>query len=513
MHGLHASPYALFFPSTSTTPTQLKPKAVARETKMGKGVSFLLLAIVLCHGLTMTMGYKGKKERGKERERREGKQDEGGGGEEWFLLPDSKPVMKTDAGEMRVVKSLGGRIIEKPLHIGFITMEPNTLFIPQYLDSSLILFVRAGEARLGCIYKDQMVERRLKIGDVYQIAAGSTFYILNPGEGQRLHIICSIDPSESLNLGTFQSFFIGGGTYPTSILAGFGPETLSAAFNVSVSKVREILSKQQEGPFVYVTKSHVQSIWTKFSQLQEHDRLKYLKRMVQGEPEQKKEWSWWKLFDTIFGIEDNNMNDKAPDSYNIYKRSHDFENNYGWSIALDGTEYSPLKDSGIGIYLVNLTAGSMLAPHVNPRATEYGIVLRGTGRIQIVSPNGTLAMDAKVKEGDVFWVPRYFAFCQIASRTGPLEFFGFTTSSRKNRPQFLVGANSFLHILNSPELAAAFGVSDKRIRRVIDAQHNAVILPSPTAAPPDDDEQKRVESETVPKVIKNFGSELILGFD
>ncbi|XWS71325.1 hypothetical protein CRYUN_Cryun03dG0128500 [Craigia yunnanensis] len=430
---------------------------------MGKGVSFLLLALVLCYGVTVTMGYKGDTERRKERERREEK-GEGAGREEWFLLPDAKPVMKTDAGEMRVVRSLRGRVIEKPLHIGFITMEPKTLFIPQYLDSSLVLFVRTGEARVGYIYKDHMVERRLKIGDVYQIPAGSTFYILNPEEGQRLHIICSIDPSESLNLGTFQSFFIGGGTYPTSILAGFGLETLSTAFNVSVSKVRGILSKQQEGPIVYVTKSHAPSIWTKFSQLQEQDRLKHLMRIVQGGPQQERE--------------------------------------------------CPLKDSGTGIYLVNLTAGSMLAPHVNPRATEYGIVLRGTGRIQIVFPNGTLAMDAKVKEGDVFWVPKYFAFCQIASRTGPFEFFGFTTSSHKNRPQFLVGANSLLHTLNSPELATAFGVSEERIKRVINAQREAVILPSlAAAAAPDDDKKKRVKFDAVPKEIQNFGSEIILGFD
>ncbi|XVE59776.1 hypothetical protein DITRI_Ditri05aG0074200 [Diplodiscus trichospermus] len=479
---------------------------------MGKAVSFLLLALVLFYEVTVTMGQRGEKERRKERDRREGK-GEGAGSEEWFLLPDPKPVMRTDAGEMSVVRSLGGRIIEKPLHIGFITMEPNTLFIPQYLDSSLILFVRTGEARVGCIYKDQMVERRLKIGDVYQIPAGSTFYILNPGEGQRLHIISSIDPSESLNLGTFQSFFIGGGTYPASILAGFGPETLSTAFNVSVSKVRGILSKQQEGPFVYVNKSHAPSIWTKFSQLQEQDRLKHLKRMVQGEAQQKKEWSWWKLLDTIFGTEENNVNDKAPDSYNIYKRSPDFSNDYGWSSALDGSDYSPLKDSGIGIYLVNLTAGSMLAPHVNPRATEFGIVLRGSGRIQIVYPNGTLAMDTKVNEGDVFWVPRYFAFCQIASRRGPFEFFGFTTSSHKNRPQFLVGSNSVLHTLNTPELAAAFGVSEERIRRVINAQREAVILPPPSAAAPDEDEKKREQLEAAPKVMKNFGSEMILGFD
>ena len=124
-----------------------------------------------------------------------------------------------------------------------------------------------------------------------------------------------------------------------------------------MSKVRGILSKQQEGPIVYVTKSHAPSTWTKFSLLQEQDRLKHLKSMFQGEPQQEEaEWSWWKLFNTIFGMEDNKMNDKAPDSYNIYKRSPDFRNNYGWSIALDGSDYGPLEDSGIGIYLVNLTA-------------------------------------------------------------------------------------------------------------------------------------------------------------
>ncbi|KAL5831216.1 hypothetical protein ACOSQ3_016643 [Xanthoceras sorbifolium] len=87
-------------------------------------------------------------------------------------------------------------------------------------------------------------------------------------------------------------------------------------------------------------------------------------------------------------------------------------------------------------------------------------------------------MDIKVKEGDMFWVPRYFAFCQIASRRGPLEFFGFTTSQRKNRPQFLVGASSLLRTLPIPELAAAFGLSKERLRKFTEAQREAVILPS-----------------------------------
>lgn len=57
---------------------------------------------------------------------------------------------------------------------------------------------------MGFIYKDELAERRLKSGDVYRIPAGSAFYLVNTGEGQRLQIICSIDTSESLGLGLFQ---------------------------------------------------------------------------------------------------------------------------------------------------------------------------------------------------------------------------------------------------------------------------------------------------------------------
>lgn len=128
----------------------------------------------------------------------------------------------------------------------------------------------------------------------------------------------------------------------------------------------------------------------------------------------------------------------------------------------------------------------MMAPHINPSATEYGIVLRGAGTIQIVNPNGTLAMNAKVTVGDVFWVPRYFPFCQIASRTGPFEFFGFTTSARNNKPQFLVGANSLLQTMRGPEFAAAFGLSEERLREIIEAQRESTILPSATVAPPEE---------------------------
>lgn len=159
----------------------------------------------------------------------------------------------------------------------------------------------------------------------------------------------------------------------------------------------------------------------------------------------------------------------------------------------------------------------MMAPHYNPTAVEYGVVLRGSATIQIVFPNGSLAMNTKVNEGDVFWVPRYFPFCQIASRTGPLEFFGFTTSSQKNRPQFLVGQNSLLQTMFGRELVASFGVKEEVFKKFIYAQQESTILPTASVAPPDDTNRVILKKEKgekmVPKVAKKFSNDMLMGFE
>lgn len=121
--------------------------------------------------------------------------------------------------------------------------------------------------------------------------------------------------------------------------------------------------------------SSATNIWNKFLQLKEEEKLQHLKRMVQcqeesddeEEEEQQASWSWRKLLESVLGVGDDNKNirdqkftDKSPHSCNLYDRKPDFINNYGWSVALDGSDYSPLKSSGIGIYHVNLKAVSQL---------------------------------------------------------------------------------------------------------------------------------------------------------
>ncbi|PNY02685.1 vicilin-like protein antimicrobial peptides 2-2-like protein [Trifolium pratense] len=395
-------------------------------------------------------------------------------------------------------------------------MEPRSLFVPQYLDSNMIIFIRRGVAKLGFIYGDELEERRIQTGDIYVIPAGSVFYLVNIGEGQRLHVICSIDPSTSLGH-TFQPFYIGGDNQQ-SILGGFGPTILETAFNESRAKIQRIFKKKQDGPIVFIDDSHSPSLWTKFLQLKKQAKVQKLKTLVQSQDEDEEQkqtsWSWRKLMESVLGKANNIENkDRAdsPDSYNLYDRKPDFRNAYGWSSALDGGDYSPLKIPDIGVFHVNLTAGSMMAPHVNPRASEYSIVLRGYGRVQILFPNGSNAMETEIKVGDIFYIPRYFPFCQIASRNGPLEFIGFTTSSEKNNPQFLAGAASLLKTLLGPELAASFGVSEDTLRHVVDAQHDAVILSSTWAAPGGGGKKEEDVLHVETKGIEDLVNDVVMG--
>nr|CAD1841849.1 unnamed protein product [Ananas comosus var. bracteatus] len=474
----------------------------------------LLMTVTMMVSSWCVMGVTGYYRGGEEEEEEWGEEERGGGGGERkgvFVLDKWEEVVRTDAGVVRVVASpllrgfhscsgsdsdlgrLGGVGVRHGLmHIGFIFMEPNTLFVPQYLDSSLILFVRKGEVKVGWIHEDALVEKQLKMGDIIHIHAGSTFYMVNTGKGQRLQIICSIDASESIGLSPYQAFYVGGGAYPRSVLTGFDPATLATAFNVTEKELYTFLGAQTKGPIVYINSEVAERTpwWTSIGRglVNTKTRDDSSDRYVSEETDEVDNgpWTWRKLLNKMLRVSSDNEDRRnkkgkpvqAPDPYNLYDRDPDYRNNYGWTIALDEHDYAPLKHSDIGVYLVNLTAGSMLTPHVNPRATEYGIVLGGSGRIQVVYPNGSTAMNVKVAEGDLFWIPQFLPFCQIASRSGPMEFFGFTTSAARNRPQFLIGASSVLRTMLGPELAAAFGISEARLRDAVEAQREAVIIPS-----------------------------------
>lgn len=121
------------------------------------------------------------------------------------------------------------------------------------------------------------------------------------------------------------------------------------------------MTRQESGPIVFVPDTDPSSMWSKFVQLKPQDKLAYFRKMMgyhevdafyQKEEEESK-MTWRKLFYSLIGKEKSR---KALDAYNLYDRKPDFQNNNGWSIALDESDYSPLSTPDFGIYLVHLKA-------------------------------------------------------------------------------------------------------------------------------------------------------------
>ena len=135
---------------------------------------------------------------------------------------------------------------------------------------------------------------------------------------------------------------------------------------------------QKMGVIVPLQGSHATGKWSKFLELKEEEKLQQLREMVQqgqeneevekedeesGDDEEEQQQTslpWRMLFKSVFGEEIKNTREKItedpPRSYNLNKRKPDFENKYGWRVAVDGSQYHPLKSSGIGIYHEYLSA-------------------------------------------------------------------------------------------------------------------------------------------------------------
>lgn len=137
----------------------------------------------------------------------------------------------------------------------------------------------------------------------------------------------------------------------------------------------------------------------------------------------------------------------------------------------------------------------MMGPHWNPRATEIAVVLQGQGMVRVVCPSDAPQCKNarfRVKEGDVFAVPRFHPMAQISFNKDSLVFMGFSTMAQYNRPQFLAGKWSVLRTIDEDILAMSFNVSNTTIKHFIPAQSESVILECASCA---EYEEKKMEED------------------
>ncbi|CAN4083242.1 unnamed protein product [Withania somnifera] len=405
---------------------------------------------------------------------------------EWGLGPlvkraERKSVISTENGEISSVRVADGTT--GSYHLQFITLEPNSLFLPVVLHSDMVFYVHTGSGKLTWMDENEQKSVDLSIGDVFRLPFGTVFFLesnLEPAR-QKLRVYSIFansgdDLREPLN-GPYSSI--------RNLVLGFDRKVLTAAFHVSEDVIEEVLAGIEVPAIVHGVPKSTQkkNLWEMEAQ--------FMKTFLGRDS---------------YSFFDNQRNKKKTAKlFNVFKEKPDFENCNGWSTVINRKKLPALKGSHIGIYVVNLTKGSMMGPHWNPMATEIGIAIQGEGMVRVVcsstgTEKGCKNMRFKVEEGDVFAVPRFHPMAQMAFNNNSFVFVGFSTTTKKHHPQYLAGKASVLRTLERHILEASFNVSNTTMDKILEAQGDSVILECTSCAEEEktlmEEERRREEEET-----------------
>ncbi|CAM0871736.1 unnamed protein product [Alopecurus aequalis] len=372
-----------------------------------------------------------------------------------------------------------------------ITMEPGALFLPVQLHADMVFYVHSGRGKVTYIQEEasEASSFEVKRGDVYNLEQGSIMYIQSYPNAtrERLRIyaiftsnaISSDDPSHP----TSEAY-----SSVSNLLKGFDKQILRLGFGVSPDVVEEIKSAKSPPSIIPCSPDQ------------------------EKKKEEESNWTG-EIFDALWGVDDplnkkkkdkkqkKEKKDKKSETFNFFSGKPDVENCYGWSKTMTNKDLQNLRGSDIGMFMVNLTTGSMMGPHWNPKATEIAIVTYGSGIVQTVCPSTQSPSGAggrgerdhheggeegphqcknsvfRVKEGDVFVVPRFHPMAQMSFNNGSFVFVGFSTHMGQNHPQFLAGKQSVLQVIGKEILALSLGQKNSSaVEQLLSAQSGSTIM-------------------------------------
>nr|CAB3501725.1 unnamed protein product [Digitaria exilis] len=386
-----------------------------------------------------------------------------------------RAVAETEAGRVTAVDVADAAGTAYRLH--FITMDPGALFLPVQLHADMVFYVHSGRGKVTYIEEESGEQSSLEVerGDVYNLEQGSILYIQSYPNATRQRLrIYAIFTSEGINAEDPSKPWVEAYSSVSKLLTGFETEVIRLGFGVQ-REVAEAIKSAKIPPSIIPYNPHEKG------------------------HEDKPNWTE-DIVDALLGVRDpedflNKMKKKDKDkkskskAFNFYSGKPDVHNCYGWSKTMTNKDLDALHGSNIGMFMVNLTTGSMMGPHWNPKATEIAIVTAGSGIVQTVCPSSNSSKSRRgrhgdkrrgpggrgddegkdkstaqcrssvfrVKEGDVFVVPRFHPMAQMSFNNDSFVFVGFSTHMGQNHPQFLAGKGSELQAIGKEVLALSLG--------------------------------------------------------
>ncbi|XP_068637341.1 11S globulin seed storage protein Ana o 2.0101-like [Aristolochia californica] len=293
-----------------------------------------------------------------------------------------------------------------------LALAKNGLALPSYSDSAKIAYVLQGKGRAGIVMPEASKEKviGIKKGDALALPFGVTTWWFN-NEDTELIVLFLGDTSKGHKVGEFTNFFLTGAT---GLFTGFTPEFVGRAWDLDEGQVEKFVKSQTASGIV---------------------KLKDGTPMPEPKDDRK---------GIVLNCEE------APLDVDIPKA--------GCVVVLNTQNLPMIKEVELGADLVRIQGHAMCSPGFScDSAYQVTYIVRGSGRVQVVGPDGKRALETHLKAGNLFIVPRFFVVSKISDSDG-MDWFSIITTPN---PMFshLAGRTGVWKALSPQLLQAAFNVS------------------------------------------------------
>ncbi|CAK9150006.1 unnamed protein product [Ilex paraguariensis] len=331
-----------------------------------------------------------------------------------------------------------------------ITIQPNALQLPNFHPSPRLLYIQQGEgyagiSRPGCpeTYHSQEFRndrerqeeegeregrsrrdqhqrvQRVRRGDILAVPAGEAHWCYNDGD-EDLVVIAVNDlnnPANQLDQRQ-RAFYLAGGlpkggqqqlhqeqgkqTFE-NIFRGFDEELLAEALNIPRELARKMQQENDRGLIVNV-----------------REGLSMIRPDEEGQGKSESEAS--------NGMEETLCSMKVRTTLNRRTEADIYSRQAGRLNIVNRHKLPILEYLDMSANRGHLFPDALYAPHWSINAHTVVYVNRGDAQVEIVGNNGETVMNERVKQGDLFVIPQYFAATAKAGSNG-FKWVSFKTNS------------------------------------------------------------------------------------
>ncbi|KAK9182641.1 hypothetical protein WN944_025787 [Citrus x changshan-huyou] len=346
--------------------------------------------------------------------------------------------VRSDSGHMRVLQRFSQkshllRGIDN-YRLAILEANPSTLVVPHHSDAETILVLLKGKGVITLVSHERRESFNMEHGDVIRVPAGTTYYLSNKHNVDRLHVAKLLQPVNTP--GQFREYYAAGGGFPESYYKVFSYDILERALNTYGLGFHKTPREQLHS--LFEVQQRQQGTIKRASQ----EQLKALSQHASSRRRRGRGFT-------------------AP--FNLLSRKPIYNDNFGRFFEATPKDYQQLQEidavvEGRGRFEMGGPLSSRWSQESQREQQEEEEEEESSGELQKISAN--------LSPGDVFIIPPGHPIALVASPNEKLLTVGFSLNAMNNQRNFLAGKINIMNQVEQEAMEVAFNVPARLIERV-----------------------------------------------